>query len=80
MTQERSRRVEEVIKEFTRRQDANMAELRTVLVDAGCSDERLREFDAIALQVRSRVVENMPGYIASIGAMIERDVTDAPTH
>lgn len=78
MTQ--ARRVEKVIEEFTRRQDAHMAELRAVLVDAGCSDERLREFDVITSQVRARVVDNMPGYIASIGAMIERDVRGDKQH
>lgn len=80
MTQDKNRRVEEVIKEFTRRQDADMAEVRAILVDAGCSDERLRQFDAIVSRVRAKVVENMPGYVASIGAMIERDVTDASRH
>lgn len=72
--------VQAVIDNFTRKQDADMAVMRKALVVAGCSAEQLNQFDTITTGVRDKVIQNIPGYMESVKAMVQRDLLNEREH
>lgn len=72
--------IDDVVASFLKKQDASVAALRKTFEAAGASEAELHQLDTIAAEIRNKMIKNIPGYMDSMHAMIERDLLRLRAH